>query len=98
MLFRSPFRMLVGDKLFNNQQGLMVPGHNETLLLLAVQGKINVNLFNATLDAVGNASNLAVEIYSKVYHFNGAFREDNESLEETSEDPIAKIDALFRNK
>ena len=33
-----------------------------------------------------------------ILEFRPNLREDNESLEETSEDPISKIDALFRNK
>jgi hypothetical protein len=96
----SPYRMMIGNKLYNNLTGGIFPSTKGTAMILAVADSFNSQLIPAIANSVKSKEEIKIEISnaSKVFTFSGKnkWSPENESqIEEASPDAMSKIDELF---
>jgi hypothetical protein len=73
---KTNFRAMVGNKVFNGLEGILMKGANQTMFVLAVQNRFNPQLFRSIVDSSEDdqgTADVAVEVGSQVYHFKGRY-------------------------
>ena len=66
-----PFRIVIDNQLMDNVNGLLIPSSSSTMLLIALEGGPNKELYGKIVDSIEGEHNIKIEVYNDVYTFTG---------------------------